>query len=159
MSQNNRKNYKIFFKTDFLYDSYWMGKFIHKFMKAGKKQIVEKTVFLAFRKIKMKTGSNIFFLFLNLLIRFRPLFGFSSARLGQQIKKVPVPLYPRRQTIISLNWLTTSISLNRFYSFETRLIYEFLYLHARKKTVLWKRYSQYLSDVYANRLNQRFRWK
>jgi ribosomal protein S7 len=136
MSKNNKKNYKIFFKTDFLYDSYWMGKFINKFMKAGKKQLVEKTVLLAFRKVKMKTGSNIFYLFLNLLIKFRPFFGFISKRLAQQFKRVPVPLYPRRQTIISLKWLTTSILVNRSYSFETRLISELLDLHAQKKTAL-----------------------
>jgi len=159
MSQKNKKNKKAFFKTDFLYNSFWMEKFFNKFMKSGKKQIVEKTVLLAFRKLKMKTGSNVFYFFLNLLIKFRPFFGFISKRLGRQFKKVPVPLYPRRQTIISLKWLTTSILLNRFYSFETRLIHEFLNLHARKKTVLWKRYSQYLSEVYEHRLNQRFRWK
>jgi ribosomal protein S7 len=79
-----------------------MEKFINKFMKAGKKQIVEETVFRAFKKIKMKTGINTFNLFLNLLIRFRPFLGFISKRFGRQFKKIPVPLYPRRQTIVSL---------------------------------------------------------
>ena len=71
-------------------------------MKAGQKQIVEETIFRAFKKIKIKTGCNTFYLFLNLLIKFRPFFGFISKRLGKQFKKIPVPLYSRRQTIISL---------------------------------------------------------
>jgi ribosomal protein S7 len=79
-----------------------MEKFINKFMKSGKKQIVEETVFQSFKKIKMQTGVNTFYLFLNLLIRFRPFLGFISKRFGKQFKKIPVPLYPRRQTIVSL---------------------------------------------------------
>ena len=157
--RNLRKDYKLIFKRDSLYGSYWMAKFINKFMKAGKKQIVEETVFRAFKKIKMKTGINTFYLFLNLLIRFRPFLGFISKRFGRQFKKIPVPLYPRRQTIVSLKWLTTSIVVSRFSSFESRLTHEFLDLNARKKTALWKRYADHLSEVNENRLNHRFRWK
>jgi ribosomal protein S7 len=157
--RNQRKNYKLIYKKDPLYGSYWMSKFINKFMKAGQKQIVEETVFKAFKKIKIKTGFNTFYFFLNLLIKFRPFFGFISKRLGKQFKKIPVPLYSRRQTIVSLKWLTTSILVNRSPSFELRLVHEFLDLSARKKTALWKRYADYLSEVQENRLNQRFRWK
>ena len=79
-----------------------MEKFINKFMKSGKKQTVESIVFKAFKKIKIKTGVNTFYLFLNILIKFRPFLGFISKRLGRQFKKIPVPLYARRQTIVSL---------------------------------------------------------
>ena len=79
-----------------------MEKFINKFMRAGQKQIVEKNVFQAFKTIKLKTQTNTFYIFLNLLIKFRPFFGFISKRFGKQFKKIPVPLYARRQTIISL---------------------------------------------------------
>ncbi len=136
-----------------------MEKFFNKFMKEGKKQIVEKIIFRAFKKIKTKTRLNTFYLFINLLIKFRPFFGFISKRLGKQFKKIPVPLYARRQTIVSLKWLTTSILVSRFHSFELRLVHEFLDLNSRKKTTLWKRYADYLSEVQENRLNQRFRWK
>ena len=79
-----------------------MEKFINKFMKAGKKHVVEKKILQAFKTIKKKTGRNTFYIFLNLLIKFRPFFGFISKRLGKQFKKIPVPLYARRQTIVSL---------------------------------------------------------
>ena len=157
--RNNRKNYKLIFKKDPFHGSYWMEKFINKFMKSGKKQIVEQTVLKAFKKIKMKTGVSTFYIFLNLLIKFRPFFGFISKRFGKQFKKIPVPLYSRRQTIVSLKWLTTSILVSPFNSFELRVVHEFLDLNAGKKTALWKRYADYLSEVQENRLNQRFRWK
>jgi small subunit ribosomal protein S7 len=136
-----------------------MEKFINKFMKAGKKQIVEDIVFKAFKQVKRSTGINTFYLFLNVLIKFRPFLGFISKRLGKQFKKIPVPLYSRRQTIVSLKWLTLSILLNHLSSFKSRLVDEFLSLNARKKTVLWKRYTDHLFEVHAHRLNQRFRWK
>jgi ribosomal protein S7 len=158
-NQKGKKTYKLRSKRDFLYNSYWMEKFINKFMRAGKKEIVEKTIFCAFQKIKRKTNLNTFYFFLNVLVKFRPIFGFISKRLGKQFKKVPVPLYPRRQTIVSLKWLTTSILLSPYSSFELRLRHEFLDLNARKKTALWRRYADYISEVHANRLNQRFRWK
>ena len=154
-----RKDYKLISKRDSLYNSYWMEKFINKFMKAGKKNIVEKTVLQAFKKIKKQTGRNTFYLFIDLLIKFRPFLGFISKRLGKEFKKVPVPLYPRRQTIISLKWLTTSILVSRYRSFELRLVHEFLDLNAKKKTALSKRYADYLSEVHTNRLNTRYRWK
>jgi ribosomal protein S7 len=157
--RNYRKDYKLIFKKDPLYNSYWMEKFFNKFMKDGKKQIVEKIIIRAFKKIKTKTRLNTFYLFTNLLIKFRPFFGFISKRLGRQFKKIPVPLHARRQTIVSLKWLTTSILVSPYHSFELRLVHEFLDLNSRKKTTLWKRYADYLSEVQENRLNQRFRWK
>ena len=72
-------------------------------MKAGKKSIVEKKILRAFKTIKAKTGCQTFYIFINLLIKFRPFLGFISKRLGKEFKKAPFPLFPRRQTIISLN--------------------------------------------------------
>jgi ribosomal protein S7 len=113
-----------------------MAKLINKFMKGGNKQIVEKTMFKAFKKIKIKTNLATQYFFLKFLIKFRPLLGFISKRFGKQFKKIPVPLYPRRQTIVSLQWLVMSIKVAQSSSFETRIISEFLDLHAGKKTAL-----------------------
>jgi ribosomal protein S7 len=71
-------------------------------MKSGKKHVVERTIFRAFNRVKTLTGKPILHTFINILIQFRPLFGFISKRFGKQFKKIPVPLYPRRQTIMSL---------------------------------------------------------
>ena len=71
-------------------------------MKCGKKNIVEQATFRAFYEIKKKTKKVTLDFFLIYLLKFRPLLGFISKRFGKQFKKIPVPLYPRRQTIISL---------------------------------------------------------
>jgi small subunit ribosomal protein S7 len=79
-----------------------MTKFLNKLMKSGKKSLIETIVFNAFNAIKKKSKSSSFYLFLEILLKFRPLLGFISKRFGKQFKKIPVPLYPRRQAIVSL---------------------------------------------------------
>ena len=71
-------------------------------MKDGKKAVIEKLTFDAFKEIKKKTKRKTLDLFLHLLLKFRPLLGFISKRFGKQFKKIPVPLYPRRQIIVSI---------------------------------------------------------
>lgn len=79
-----------------------MGKFLNKFMKMGKKHLLERNFLKSFQKIQKETNIKILYFFFTLLIKFRPLFGFISKRFGKQFKKIPVPLYPRRQIITSL---------------------------------------------------------
>jgi ribosomal protein S7 len=71
-------------------------------MKAGRKHVVEKITLRAFQTIKKKTQRKNLFLFSKLVIKYKPLLGFISKRFGKQFKKIPVPLYPRRQNIVAL---------------------------------------------------------
>ena len=158
-NNTNKRHQKLLHKPDFLYGSYWVIKFLNKFLKEGKKNIVEKITFNAFRKIKLKTSFSVFYLFLTLLLKFRPFLGFILKRQGKQMKKVPFPLYPRRQVIVSLKWLVTSIRANGSPFFETRITSEFLDFKAGKKTSLVKRYNEHWIEINENRLNVRFRWK
>ena len=71
-------------------------------MKSGHKQIVERITTNVFNQIKAKTCKKPLYIFFSLLIRFRPLLGFISKRFGKQFRKIPVPLHPRRQSIVAL---------------------------------------------------------
>ena len=71
-------------------------------MKSGQKQIIERITINVFNQIKVKTGKGPLYIFFSLLIRFRPLLGFMSKRFGKQVRKIPVPLHPRRQSIVAL---------------------------------------------------------
>ena len=154
-----KKYKKLIGKVDPFYNSYWIGKFFNKFMKMGKKHLIEHTILKCFQNIQKETNIQVLYFFFTVLTKFRPLFGFISKRFGKQFKKIPVPLYPRRQIITSLKWLVLSIQINHLSSFEDRLVSEFLDLNAKKKTSLWKRYTDHLQEVNENRLNHRFRWK
>ncbi len=69
----------------------------------GKKHLIEHNFLKAFPKIQKTTELEILYFFFIILTKFRPLFGFILKRFGKQHKKIPVPLYPRRQIITSLN--------------------------------------------------------
>lgn len=71
-------------------------------MKSGKKHLVEKIIFNGLSTVKLKIRQKTLYFFFQTLIKFRPFFGFISKRFGKQFKSIPVPLYPRRQTIMSL---------------------------------------------------------
>ena len=154
-----KKYQKLIFKSDPFYGSYWMAKFSNKFMKSGKKHAIERATFNAFSQIRETNRKVMLNIFLIYLMKFRPLIGFISKRFGKKFKKIPVPLYPRRQTVISLKWLVTSIKVNREKSFQKRLVSEFGALHKNQKTPLAQRYTEHVHDVIEHRLNHRFRWK
>lgn len=71
-------------------------------MRRGKKQVVEKISIKAFSQIKSRTRKLPLTTLFSILLRIRPLLGLVSKRFGKQFKKIPVPLYPRRQTIVAL---------------------------------------------------------
>lgn len=71
-------------------------------MRGGKKYVVEHATLRVFSQIKFKTRKAPLYTFFATLIKVRPLLGLVSKRFGKQFKKIPVPLYPRRQTILAL---------------------------------------------------------
>jgi ribosomal protein S7 len=151
--------HKLIFKADPFYQSYWFAKFMNKFMLDGKKYVVEKIINETFLYLKKKWGVKPLPVFLGVIIKFRPLLDLSLKRQGKQIKKIPGPLLPRRQAIVSLKWLTMAIKLNRAQTLRLRMRSEFSDLSENKKTALWKRSMDHLRDLEINRLNHRFRWK
>ena len=158
-NKNIKKCQKLIYRPDAFYRSYWFTKFINKFMRSGKKQTVEKIVMKTCNELKLKTRKAFLHTFFSLLMKVRPLLGLVSKRFGKQFKKIPVPLYPRRQTILALKWLVTSIKVNRLNSLEKKIMSEFFDFTENRKTSLSKRYADHLQEVNENRLNHRFRWK
>lgn len=157
--KNLKKYQKLIYKPDAFYNSYWFTKFINKFMRSGKKQTVEKIVMKTCHELKFKTRKLLLNTFFSLLMKVRPLLGLVSKRFGKQFKKIPIPLYPRRQTILALKWFVTSIKVNRLNSLEKKMMSEFLDFTENRKTSLSKRYADHIQEVNENRLNHRFRWK
>lgn len=71
-------------------------------MQRGKESSIVKIIYRVFKKIKKKYHKNALNIIFLTLIKNRPLLGFSPIRLGREVKKIPVPLSPRRQLVISL---------------------------------------------------------
>jgi ribosomal protein S7 len=98
------------------YKSYWINKFINKFMKHGRKNLVEKQVYDAFIRIKRQINENPAALVLKSIDMQRPMIGLTKhiKRVGkkrrrQRIILIPTPLDTRRQLRMSLRWLVELI--------------------------------------------------
>jgi small subunit ribosomal protein S7 len=154
-----KKYNKVKFRPDAFYRSFWFAKLTNKFMRQGKKAKVEKHVWDAFRDLKRRTKQKANLLLFFTLMKVRPILGFISKRLGREFKRVPVPLFPRRQIIVALKWLVQSINLNRSLSLKKRIRSELFFFIRKRPNFLKKRYTAYIADIHQNRLNGRFRWK
>jgi len=62
-------------KTDSVYDSIWISKFINQWSFTGKKFQVEKTIYQCFFIIKKLLSQNPFYLFSEIIEKVRPMVG------------------------------------------------------------------------------------
>jgi ribosomal protein S7 len=158
--KNSIRKYNLLkIQPDPFYRSYWLAKLTNKFMQKGKKFAIEKVVFRVFTKVKLKYHKQVLRILFMCLIKNRPLLGFIPIRLGRQFKKIPVPLEPRRQIVLSLKWFVTAIKLNIFFSLEENLAWELNSNITKQKTLLTKRRIEYTKELIENRVNNHFRWK
>ena len=162
-SSKQKKQILLKNKPSFLYSSYWFGKFINKLMQRGRKAKTEKIVFLVFKKFKMKYHKNALKIFFSALVKNRPLLWFAPVRIGRQIKKVPIPLSPRKQLIMSLHWFAYAVRLIRFQSgniaTEIVLYKQLEDILNKEESLLTKRRIDHVKELVENRVNLNFRYK
>lgn len=98
-------------QSNFFYDSFWINKFINKFIKNGRKVVVEKAIYHAFVEIKQRLKLNPSDILLKSIEMLRSivdvakLFKFRGKRRKRKIILIPVPIHERRQVIMALSWL------------------------------------------------------
>jgi len=159
---NYIKHKNLIFMPDAFFNSFWLGKFINKFMKQGKKFIVEKDMVQAFLQFKMiyKT-KNGFMVFLQYLLSNRPLLGFSKVRKSRKFKQVPIALTPRRQLIVILHWYVRAIKTYKTGFLQQRIYNELIHIQKKVRTALsqYKENEEISYNLVQNRMNSRFRWK
>jgi ribosomal protein S7 len=97
-----RKYIRIRLRGDAIHKSVWFAKMINKFMRHGKKNVVEKYVLRAFEDVKKRTKIGAHLLLFFTLSKARPKFDFMSRRFGKEYKEIPVPLSPQRQLLVAL---------------------------------------------------------
>ena len=154
----NQKKVRI----DSIYGSYWLSKFINKFLCNGKKHGLEKKIQNTFNKIKLKYQRIPVQILFFILLYLKPFFGFVYKRLGKEWKKLPIPLEPRRQYIIALTWLVNHIKSQLSLSnqvFEKNLYIILQNFFKDKKNTLIKQRNEYFNQVQEFRINSKFRWK
>lgn len=102
-----------------IYMSFWVSKFINKFIMDGKKDVVKRHVYLAFNALKQELHYRPQDILLTSLQVLKPIVG--TAKLIRKYGKkrqtrtllVPIPLKLRSQLILSLSWLKDFIIIQK----------------------------------------------
>ena len=144
-------------------DSYWNFTLVTKLVQKGKKDSVIETVWRTLSKIKIQSHKDPLKIIFFILVKNRPILGFAPIRISREVKKVPLPLSPRRQLIVSLTWFITALKLTRYRS-KNIPIEDVLYMQLKaalykEKTLLTNRRLNHIKELIENRVNLHFRWK
>jgi ribosomal protein S7 len=163
LPKKEKKKLFIKVKPDIFSNTQWLVKFGHSFMQRGRDSSIVKIIHRVFKKIKKKyhkDASKIIFL---ALIKNRPILGFAPIRLGREVKKIPVPLSPRRQLVISLKWFSIAMKLLCYQAKDTsmeKILYtELKRILLKEKSLLTKRRINHMKELIENRVNLHHRWK
>lgn len=150
-------------KQEVFSQSYWFTKFLNKLAQRGRAVPVEKIVSRVFKKFKIKEQRDALKIIFLALVKNRPLLGFVPIRISREVKKIPFPLVPRRQLIISLNWFITALKLIRYRSknipVEDVLYTQIKTVLQKDKNLLTNRRITHTRELIENRVNLHFRRK
>lgn len=149
-------------KPDPLYQSYWYSKFVNKFMRQGKKHVVEKIISRTLHKMKIKFNRAPVNLLFIALIKLKPLLGFITKRVGKNWKSIPVPLEPRRQLVLALKWFVVQVRMEPEKNLEAQIFHTFNTFFKQSKNwyknPLIRRKNLHYYNAAKDRVNSRYRW-
>ncbi len=99
-------NNKRIAKSDFLYNSQKLEKFINYIMQSGKKEVSRKIIYRAFDTIKEKTGNpNPLEVFDLAIKNAGPVMEVRSKRIGGANYQVPREVRPERKQALAMRWI------------------------------------------------------
>jgi hypothetical protein len=163
---------KIFWPKNYLFNSFWAPKVIHRFIAKGNKAYIEKEFFIFFKNLK-KITINPIFLVLGLIKKVRPCFGLkkilnkASKLKSNEGDEKPLPKYIRIPTImrrirglkIGVKWFKESCLLFwRRVSLHERLYNEITALFVHKNSKILTRKKTLYAEGLKNRLSVKYRW-
>ena len=132
-------------------------------MQRGRKVSVEKIVLNVFKKIKIRYHKDALKILFFALVKNRPILGFVPIRISREVKKIPFPLAPRRQLIVSLSWFIIALKLIRYraknISIEDVLYTQLKAVMHKEKNLLTNRRINHIKELIQNRVNLNFRNK
>ncbi len=155
----NKKNEKLKWQTDIWFNSVWGEKFINKFILKGKKTLVERHLLNSFILIKKNLGKEPILLLEKTLKVMRPLFDYTSKRIGTKFHLIPGPISIRRQISIALTWTVSAIKNQAKKPLTNRVFNEFNSLLFNQQNTLIKIRNAHYEKLNENRNNIRYRWK
>lgn len=154
---------KLRFKKNFFYDSFWVNKFVNKFIKNGNKKVVEGLVYKAFQDVKLSTKQNPTNILLKSLELLKPIVNvvklLKYRRHGRrpQVILIPTPINLQTQLVVSLSWLVKLIisqkKTRRAHSHQTKIsTLKRRSLSKSKKKIFYDRFYVALPNLQLNNL-------
>lgn len=146
-------------KTEIFSDSYWVRKFISKFMLQGQKSLAEKYIYLAFIKLKKEFKTLPWKLLFAQIEKFRPIMSFVNKRMGRKFNSVPIPIKDRRQLILSLKYITKYIKTIVNRDLDEKIFIGLSELFTTKKNPITRKVAEDVKHIADSRIYVHFRWK
>lgn len=162
VKQKNIDTQKIKWKSDAIFNSFWVHKFISIFLRKGKKAKIEKIIYTCFYKNRILYNISIIFLFFEILEATKLLINLIVV-LGQKKRNkrevaFPTPLNYLNQYKKAIAYLNQTIQQNTEKTLNLKIISEFLlFFQNNTKLYLKKENTKKLSCQ--NHYLKRYRWQ
>jgi ribosomal protein S7 len=143
--------------SDGIYNSFWIGKMINKFVKNGKKSIIENRFEKIYTYIKVSLCINFNVFVLERLERIRPIFKLKSKLVAGKSKEYPVLLNQDKSRLYGVNNIYNSISRRKEWYIDQRILNDFLDLsnNSNHHDLVLNQKTEFESSI-ENRFNIRF---
>lgn len=150
---NNSYPVKFDINDSLYYKSFWVSKFINKFMKHGRKATVSRQVLLGFQDVKIRLGINPTIILIKSLSVLRPTLGVAKFYTKRQSRRkrrkkgflIPVPISEVRQMVIALSWFVKTVHYQKRFRHAKRYK-NYIRGHKKhhKRGLSWSRKKTYL---------------
>jgi ribosomal protein S7 len=152
-----RRHNELYNISDGLYSSYWAGKFVNSFIKAGNKGSSSKQIELILLGLKRKNNIHPLKLLLEGLERFRPIFNIGVIMLRGRKRYFPVVINKNKRTKLALFWLKKEIQGRHEQTFYRRLEAELRAVEEHlNRHILVKKRDNFFRDAIKFKYNLRF---
>lgn len=145
---------------DPIYGSKLLSKLINRSMRDGKKSVVQREIYLAFKIIKEKSGDDPVKVFAEALENIKPNMEVRARRVGGAAYQVPISVRVQRRESLGIRWLIASANSrpsSEFKNYGEKLAAEIMDAAKGEGTAVKKR--QDVERVAeANRAFAHFRW-
>jgi small subunit ribosomal protein S7 len=142
---------------DAKYNNITVARFINRLMNDGKKSVVEKSVYEAFKIVEKKTGKGPMEAFNEVLDNVTPRIEVRSRRIGGATYQIPVEVPDRRGSALALKWLKTAISKTSGRSLAQK-IYNAMMDAIDKKGWAIKKREEVFKMAESNKAFAHYRW-
>lgn len=141
------------------YNSYWMGKFVNRFIESGKLQVVEKEFNKVYYFAKLNSKLSILPVLLQAVEKSRPTFVLKSRKVGSKSKEFPAFINQNKQRSIAIKNLKKICEGRKEWYLNQRILNEFLSLLTLRNHQLIKDRNESIKQAALNRFNIRFSFR